>query len=439
VKSTDNVGAVTSDVVVDSDGDPGSIYDWNEQERRGPVLRKPPGLLDETIRDGLQSPSVRTPTVEQKMDLVRLMARLGIDAVDLGLPGTGHRVRDEVEVLLRMIVDEKLEISPNCAARTHLADITPIIEISQRVGAPIEVCAFIGSSPVRASAEGWSLDRLVRHTRDAMTAVTTAGLPATFVTEDTTRSHPKVLDALFRAAIDAGATRLVLCDTCGHATPDGVENLLRFTRGILRAMGVEDSVAIDWHGHNDRGHALTAALFALEWGVDRVHGCGLGIGERVGNTPIDLMLLNLHLLGQLDPNKHDLSCLVEYVLKVAEYTGMPVHPTYPLAGRDAFRTATGVHAAAVIKAEQKGDHDLADRVYSSVPARAFGLRQRIEVGPSSGKANVIYWLREHGYAPEDAVVTGILEHAKAADHTLTDEELRAVVEWILEAQIESRP
>jgi 2-isopropylmalate synthase len=412
----------------DRDDDPASrIYDWNEKARRGPLLRKRPGLLDETIRDGLQSPSVRDPSLEQKMELIRLMARLGIDAVNLGLPGAGERARHDVEFLLRFIVEERLPIAVNCAARTVLADITPIIDVSQRVGVPIEVTSFIGSSPIRAWAESWELDKLVSHTREAITAIVAAGLPASFVTEDTTRSHPQTLDALFRAAIEAGATRLVICDTCGHATPDGVRNLLDFTQGILRALDVEDRVLLDWHGHNDRGHALPTALFALEWGVDRVHGSGLGIGERVGNAPMDLLLLNLYLLKQLDPARHDLSCLYEYVQKVSEYTSIPIHPGYPLSGRDAFRTATGVHAAAIIKAEQKGDPALADKVYSSVPARVFGRHQEIEVGQFSGKSNVLHWLRERGIEPREELVARILAHAKQQDHTLSEAEMRALL------------
>jgi 2-isopropylmalate synthase len=403
------------------------IYDWNEKDRHGPLLFKPPRFVDETIRDGLQSPSVKDPTIEQKMELLRLMDRLGIHCVNLGLPGAGKRAQEDVERLARFIVEEKLRIAPNCAARTVEADIRPIVEISQRVGLAIEVTAFIGSSPIRAYAEDWDVDRLERLSRAAIEFVVKNDLPASFVTEDTTRSHPRTLDKLFRGAIEAGATRLVLCDTCGHATPDGVRNLLNFTKGLLRGLDVEDRVQLDWHGHNDRGHALPLALFALEYGVDRAHGCGLGIGERVGNTSMDLLLLNLYLLGQLDPKQHDLSCLVEYVQKVSEYTGVPIHPSYPLSGRDAFRTATGVHAAAVIKAEGKGDHELADRVYSSVPARVFGRKQEIEIGHYSGRSNVIYWLREHGYEPADALVDKLFAFAKTQDHTLTVDEIKAAI------------
>lgn len=403
------------------------IYDWNELERRGPLLPKKPGFVDETIRDGIQSPSVRDPSIEQKMELVRYMDRLGIHAVDLGLPGGGKRAQQDVEQLLRMIVEEKLSIQPNCAARTTEEDIRPIIEISQRVGRDIEVATFIGSSPIRAYTENWDLDRMVKRSREAVELCIRSGLSVAFVTEDTTRSSPRTLDFLFKTAIDAGASRIVLCDTCGHATPDGLHNLLGFVKGLLRGMGVEERVNIDWHGHNDRGHALTLALEALEYGVDRVHGCAMGIGERVGNTSLDLVLLNLFLLGQISPEEHDLSCLVEYVERVSEFTGIAIPPSYPLSGRDAFRTATGVHAAAILKAQAKGEIHLADRVYSAVPASVFGRRQKIEIGYSSGKSNIEYWLREHGYRVEPRVVDYIFSYAKEQSHTLSDREVHDLV------------
>ncbi|MCA9690571.1 MAG: 2-isopropylmalate synthase [Nannocystaceae bacterium] len=404
------------------------IYDWNEIEQSGPRLRRPPVFVDETIRDGLQSPSVKDPTIEEKMELLRLMSRLGIQCLNLGLPGAGKRAQDDVERLLRFIDEEKLALTPNCAARTVASDITPIIDISQRVGRPLEVTTFIGSSPIRGYAEGWDNARLQHHTREAVRLIVRHNLPASFVTEDTTRSHPRTLDVLFRTALDEGASRLILCDTVGHATPDGLYNLLSFTRSLLRSMGLEEQIELDWHGHNDRGMALILGLRAFEWGVHRVHGCGLGIGERVGNTAMDLLLLNLYLMGALDSARHDLSCLVEYVEKVSAYTGVPIHPSYPLSGRDAFRTATGVHAAAIIKAEKQGDVALTDRVYSSVPAGVFGRTQQIEIGHYSGKSNVIYWLRAHGYEPSEALVDKVFEAAKRGDHTLDEDEVRAIID-----------
>lgn len=406
------------------------IYDWNQQGRGGPLVRTPPRILDETIRDGLQSPSARDPSIEQKMELLRLMARLGIDTVDLGLPGAGPRAKDDVERLLRCIVEERLPLKPNCAARTVTADIRPIVEISQRVGVPVEVTAFIGSSPLRAAAEGWSLDTLVARTRESMRFISDAGLPASFVTEDTTRSHPEVLSVLFRAAIDAGATRLVLCDTCGHATPDGARRLVRFVREVARERGRGD-VKIDWHGHQDRGLAVVNSIAAYEAGADRLHAAGLGVGERSGNCPMDQLLVNLKLLGYLAPGR-DLTGLPAYARAVSRFLEVPIPNNYPVVGHDAFETGTGVHAAAVIKALKRGDTWLANRVYSGVPADEFGLAQVISIGPMSGKSNVVWWLEHHGYPVEEKVVDRLFEAAKAGSKVLTDDALHDLVAEVLE-------
>jgi 2-isopropylmalate synthase len=396
------------------------IYDWNEKERTGPLLRRPPRFVDESIRDGIQSPSVRDPSIEQKMQLVRLMDRMGIQTLNLGLPGAGKRAQEDVERLLRFIVEEKLRITANCAARTVASDITPIIDISQKVGVPIEVMTFIGSSPIRAFAEGWDNDRLKKHTHDAVKLGVDNGLPVGFVTEDTTRSHPKTLDVLFRTAIDAGAGRLVLCDTCGHATPDGVRKLIRYVKSIVDA--TNPAVGIDWHGHRDRGLGLANSLAALEAGATRVHACALGVGERAGNTEMDVLLVNLRLLGWID---NDLSVLGDYVRLAHKAIGVPLPSNYAVFGSDAFETGTGVHAAAVIKAFRKGDHWLANRVYSGVPADMVGLEQVIKIGPMSGKSNVIWFLEKHGVQPTDKAVDAVLQLAKTTPRLLEDREILA--------------
>jgi isopropylmalate/homocitrate/citramalate synthase len=400
------------------------IFDWNELSP-SPAPRHAWDFFDETLRDGLQSPSVVDPLIEEKLALVELMHSLGILAADIGLPGAGKRAFADVCAIARHIQKKKLAIEVCCAGRTVIADLKPIVEASQKTGMPFVAYAFIGSSPIRQWAEDWSLEFIEKQSIAAIDFAVKEGLEVAFVTEDTTRSRPQNLAVLFRAAIEHGARRLVLSDTVGHATPDGTRALVQWTHNLILTTG--EPVKIDWHGHNDRGLALALGLYAFEWGFDRVHGCGLGIGERVGNTSMDLLLLNLYLLGQLDAKQHDLSCLVEYVEAVSEYTGVPIHPSYPLSGRDAFRTATGVHAAAVIKAEKTGDHDLADRVYSSVPARVFGRQQEIEIGHYSGRSNVLYWLRTHGYEPSDELVDKVFNYAKLQNHTLSTDEVKAVI------------
>src|SRR5438309_1052022 len=401
------------------------IYDWN---RAGPAFdwsQARVDLNDETLRDGLQSPSVRDPSLEVKKRLLHLMADLGIVAADIGLPGAGPRVVEQVRVLAREIRDHKLPIFPNCAARTVIADIEPVVRVAEEVGIPIEAATFIGSSPIRQYAEDWTLDRILKATEEAVTYAVKHGLPVMYVTEDTTRARPETLKALYGAAIDCGATRICLADTVGHATPEGVKALVQF---VKREIVKQKDVKIDWHGHRDRGMGLVNCLAAIEAGVDRVHATALGVGERVGNAEMDLLIVNLSLLGA---HTRDLSQLPEYCRVVAEAVGMPIPANYPVLGTDAFRTGTGVHAAAIIKAKKKGHDWLANRVYSSVPAEEFGLAQKIEISPVSGLSNVKYWLETHGYDAEAEAACRILfEAAKRTDRVLSDEECHRLLKQV---------
>ena len=399
------------------------IHDWNLEA--GDLVRpsQPIEFDDETLRDGLQSPSVRDPSIETKIEILRLMDRLGIHTADIGLPGAGPRAVADVTRLAREIVDSKLTIGANCAARTLRNDIDPVAEISQATGLSIECCTFIGSSPIRQYAEGWDVDWIRKTSEEAVSHAVGLGLPVMYVTEDTTRARPETLEKLYATAIEAGASRICLADTVGHATPDGARNLVRWAKRLIEKSGAD--VKVDWHGHRDRGFGLANALAALVAGADRVHGTGLGIGERVGNAEMDLLLVNLNLLGWIET---DLSPLPEYGRLIAEATGVPLPANYPVVGEDAFRTGTGVHAAAVIKAARKGDDWLADRVYSGVPAGLVGRHQAIEIGHMSGRSNVIYWLESRGIEAEEALVDRIFDHAKRSDHTLTDEEIEALIE-----------
>ncbi|MCB9758286.1 MAG: 2-isopropylmalate synthase [Alphaproteobacteria bacterium] len=399
------------------------VYDWNTQgDRVSPPMRRIE-YFDETLRDGIQCPSVTDPPIEAKMEMIRLMDRLGVHHVDIGLPGAGQRAVEDCTVLAEMIRDEGLNIEAACAARTHPNDIRPVIEISQKVGIPIEVMAFLGTSPMRLYAESWDAGLLEERTRTSVRMAKQAGIPCTFVTEDTIRSHPRLLARLFRAAIHEGADGLCLCDTVGHATPDGVFNLIHFARNLIRAEGTD--TRIDWHGHNDRGHALPNALISIEAGADRVHGTVLGMGERVGNTQLDLLMVNLKLLDQESGELRDLVKLVNLASDACE---VPIPVSYPVFGRDAFRTGTGVHAAAVIKAQKRGDDWLADRIYSGVPAGWFGRRQEIEVGHYSGMSNVVAWLVTRDIEPRDELVQAIFERAKSGNRLLEEDEIMEVVQ-----------
>jgi len=362
---------------------------------------------------------VRDPSVDEKIEILHLMETLGIEMVNIGLPGAGPRAYADAESPAMEIAGSRMKIRANCAARTHENDIRPIAEISQRAGIAIEASTFLGSSPIRRLVEDWTVSHLQRTVEHAVSLAVRLGLPAMFVTEDTVRTDPETIECLYSTAIRCGATSIVLCDTVGHATPMGAYSLVRFVREkVVAECGVK--VRVDWHGHCDRGLAVANSLAAILAGADQVHAAANSLGERVGNTPMELMLVNLRLLGLID---RDLSQLKRYCETVARATGIEIPPNYPVVGRDAFRTATGVHAAAIIKAFKKADAMLANTVYSGVPAHLFGLEQIIEIGPLSGRSNVQYWLERHRIPATDEVVARIFDAAKKASRVLTDEEI----------------
>jgi len=403
------------------------IYDWNKNHPPG---LKPPGpvlLNDESLRDGLQSPSVRDPSVGEKLEILHLMEALGIDSLDLGLPGAGARAVEAVTALAHEILACNMKIRANCAARTHENDIRPIAEIVQKTGLPIEAATFIGSSPIRRFTEGWTDDFLLHTTEKAIKYAVSLGLDVMYVTEDTSRCDPETVKRLYETAIECGARAICICDTAGHATPMGALALVRFViEQVVKPSG--ENIRVDWHGHSDRGLAIANSMAAIIAGATCVHACAIGLGERVGNTQIDQMLVNLKLMGIAPWDQQDLTKLKEYCQAVSRATGVPIPKNYPVVGDDAFRTATGVHAAAIIKAYHKNDVVLANTVYSGVPSHVFGLDQIIDIGPMSGKSNVLFWLERHGIPANEEAVDRIYQRAKQSDHTLTDAEILECVD-----------
>jgi len=403
------------------------IYDWNTIYARSMVPAGKVLLNDESLRDGLQSPSVRDPSIEEKIEILHLMEGLGINMLDLGLPGAGPRALAHCEALAREIGRAHMKIKPNCAARTHQNDIRPIAEIVQRTGVPIEVAMFIGSSPIRRYTEDWTDDFLLRTTENAVKLAVSLGLDVTYVTEDTTRCDPETIQRMYGAAIRCGAKAIVICDTCGHATPMGVVALMHFViNEVVKPSG--ENIRVEWHGHCDRGLAVANALGALVAGAEVVHATACGIGERVGNTQMDQMLVNLKLMGIEPWKSQDLTTLKDYCEAVSKATGVPIPKNYPVVGEDAFKTGTGVHAAAVIKAYRKNDVLLANSIYSGVPSHFFGMEQVIEIGPMSGKSNVHFWLERHGIHATDELVDRIYQRAKNSDRMLTDAEILECVQ-----------
>jgi isopropylmalate/homocitrate/citramalate synthase len=401
---------------------PDLIYDWNKNHPPGLKPAGPVLINDETLRDGLQSPSVRDPSIAEKIEILHLMEALGIHSLALGLPGAGLRAVEAVTALAREMVAQKMKIRANCAARTHENDIRPIAEIVQQTGLPIEAATFIGSSPIRRFTEGWTDDFLLHTTEKAVRYAVSLGLDVMYVTEDTSRCDPETIKRLYATAINCGAQAICICDTAGHATPMGALALVRFVIAeVVKPSG--EKIRVDWHGHSDRGLAIANSMAAIIAGANCVHACALGLGERVGNTQVDQMLVNLKLMGIAPWDEQNLTKLKQYCQAVSRATGVPIPANYPVVGDDAFRTATGVHASAIIKAYHKDDVILANTVYSGVPSHVFGLEQIIDIGPMSGKSNVLWWLERHGIPVTERVVDRIYQRAKQSDHTLSEAEI----------------
>ena len=406
------------------------IHDWNlidyEYSRNPSNHPHDVWFDDETLRDGLQSPSALNPTIEQKIELISYMERIGIQKADLGLPGAGPFHREHIDAMLAHIKENDFQLRPGAAVRTLMHDIEPLVEMQAKHEMEIQASAFLGTSPIRQYTEGWTMDKLISTMEKAVSYAVDNDVPVMFVTEDTTRSKPEDVKMIYQRAMDLGVRRLCVCDTCGHVTPNGVKQLLSFIdEEVIKDGGYQRrDIEVNWHGHQDRGLGVANNLAAVESGVDVLHGTALGVGERAGNAPIDQTMVNLSLMGIIN---NDLSLLSEYMQKANEYIKVPLPRNYPVFGSDAFETGTGVHASAVIKAMQKGDTWLADRVYSGVPASNFGLEQKIRIGHMSGRSNIIWWLEQRGIEVSDELVAHLFEVAKMQPRNMEDEEIESAV------------
>ena len=410
------------------------IYDWNviDYEINRNPANHPHGVWfdDETLRDGLQSPSARNPTIEEKTELLTFMEKLGIQKVDLGLPGAGPFHREHINAMLYQITENDFQIRPGAAVRTLMQDIEPLVEMQQNHGIPIQASAFLGTSPIRQYTEGWTMEKLISTMEKAVSYAVENEVPVMFVTEDTTRSNPDDVKAIYQRAMELGVRRLCVCDTCGHVTPNGVKKLLNFIdEEVIKDGGYKrNEIEVNWHGHQDRGLGVANNIAAVEAGADVIHGTALGVGERAGNAPLDQTLVNLKLMGVID---NDLTLLDEYMRTANKYIEVPLPRNYPVFGEDAFETGTGVHASAVIKAMRKGDDWLADRVYSGVPAGDFGLKQVIRIGHMAGRSNIIWWLEQNGYEVTDELVSHLFEVAKSQRRNMLDSEVQTAVQQFL--------
>lgn len=398
-------------------------FNWN----RGPAGLPAPGkarsgtVFDETLRDGIQAAEVITPPLERKLRIVDHMANCGIGSADLGFPGSGEQAASECKRIAEYIVSSGYPIAQGYAGRTHPADIAAIREIAQVAGSCVEAYAFIGVSPIRQYVEGWDLKRIAHSVRSAAADCMRDKLQFVLVLEDALRCTPEILAQVYEMAIDAGVRRLTLCDTVGVATPAGTAAILSWSAAYFG--GRRHAIGFEWHGHNDRGLAVANSLTALASGCERVHGTMLGVGERAGNASLDQIIINSYLEGA---HGYDLKALRRYCEYVSYSLGTEIPGNYPAMGSDVFKTSAGVHAAAILKAHQKGELLLKDTVYSSIAASLLGREQEVMIDSSSGASNVKYWSFTRGIELDDAKVEKVLAAAKMSSCPLSDDQIKQI-------------
>jgi len=400
-----------------------------------PSSRPRPELLDQTLRDGLQSPSVRQPSLEVKCELLRLMVEVGVTRVDVGMPSSSPRAWEDAAWLVRRADEERLRLTPIVSGRMSEVDLQAIVSLCERVGHPVTSYLFFPTSAIRARAEGWSEREVESRLAPVLGRGNALQLPMCFVAEDASRTEPGRLLEILSVALDCGASRICLCDTAGALMPAGAVRLVELVREHL-ARRSSSSVELDWHGHDDRGLGLATALAACEAGVGVVHATALGEGERAGNTALELVIANWVLSG-LWPHEC-LAAVGRYTTAMASALGISVSPKHPVVGRDAFRTATGVHARAIQKASLRGESEVADLVYSSIPAALLGRSQEICMGACSGHANARHWLYQHGIELSTEETERLLAFAKSSDHVLSDQELFAWLAQLPSTSYQSR-
>ena len=399
------------------------LFDWSRTGRARVAARADGGaLLDETLRDGIQAPHVSTPALDEKLELIDHMVRCGIQYATVGFPGSGPAAAGDCLAIARHVAAQDHPLALGYAGRTHPADVRAICDIAQHAGVSVGAYIFIGISPIRLYVEEWTVGSVAADIRRAVAECRRDGVTFVLVLEDAVRCTPTILERVYDVALELGIKRLTLCDTVGAASPAGTEALVRWSAWYFEVR--EHPVALEWHGHNDRGLALTNSLTALAAGCARVHGTVLGVGERAGNASIDQLIVNRELEH---PGEYDMKALREYCGRASGVLGVPIPENYPAMGRDVFKTSAGVHAAAILKAHEKRDAFAKDSVYSGVPASLLGRDQEVVIDSASGASNVRYWFAINGGEPGEALIRHVLDTAKQARRPLTDEEIRRIV------------
>lgn len=380
-------------------------------------------LVDTTLRDGIQAPGIEQPSLEQKLAIIDFDARIGIEVVDVCLPGIGGSCYKEGVECARYIAKNHPHMEIVVLARTTQSDVDATLRFSEEAGVPLSVVLFRGSSDLRLLAEGWDEQQIIDDMYDYTRLLVSGGQKVVCSTEDTTRTRPDFLEKIFLAGKDGGAKEFCIADTVGYTDPFSVENQSRWVREKLGSA----CLGLHFHGHNDIGMAVANSLAALKGGADKIHVTWRGVGERAGNTPLEAFLGVLYTFGI---EKYDLSMLVGGSQMVSEIFNRPIPVDSPLIGDAVYTTSTGIHAAGIHKAEQRGQKYLADIVYSAVPPSILGRKHTINIGPLSGRHNVERVLEKLEIPVTEKLVKALLKAAKLLNRDLSSKEIGTIITQI---------
>ena len=395
------------------------LYSWNRLDRE--QYRRV--RIEEDTRDALQSARAVQPSTLQRKKLLDLSAKVGVHFAFLGFPAASRREADQCVALVEHIATQRLEIEPVLMARALESDIEPILGIRERSSRDVTADIFIGTSGLRLKVEGWTLDAMLGKIRKAARFASENDLNFRISLEDSTRTAPDELAKSARAAIDAGAKAIILCDTVGDCLPSGASRTTAFVMELIERAGAD--VDVGWHGHNDKGLSLANALASIEAGASIVSGTFTGMGERTGNIPLEQMIL---ILSEAGNEMYDLRYLTRACELFCLSSRIEMAPGLPIVGRDAFSTSTGTHAAAIRKARAMG-RDFEDLVYSAVSAGALGRAQTLLIGPNSGRGAICAVLEEMSIPATDRTVGLVLHHCKENDRCLESaDEIRGLLE-----------
>lgn len=388
-------------------------YSWGEYDFSKKVVQ----VLDTSLRDGLQDAQIRHPSLEEKERLVDILVQVGVEAIDIAIPiARGSHLREAIQLARRI----PSNVTVACLARTDASDIQAAVDLAQGAGRPIETIVFCGASPLRRWVEDWDVTEITEWMAKSVNFASKQGLIPTVATEHTTQTEPEVIKQIYLAGLDNGGQKVCIADTSGAASPISTEKIIRFFRDeVLKSF---NDVDIDWHGHNDRGLSVINSLVALSAGAQRVHGTAIGIGERAGNTPLEQMLINLKMAR--DPKRQDLGAISELATFAAEIFNVPVPPNYPGLGEKVYRTASGIHAAAELKAGQLGLKGTTP--YSAVSPEWVNRETDVVVGPLSGSHNVRFVAERLGIPATNEFIARALDVAKSANRILTDQDIKNI-------------